>query len=264
VRRAQDFPFFAAPFLAFAHRGGAAFEPNLHRENTLHAFGQAVGLGYSYLETDVHPTRDGVLLAFHDAVLDRVSGHVGRIEDLSSAEVADVRIGGVDRIPTLAELLETFPDVRFNIDAKSDRTVELLAREIAEHDAYDRVCVSSFGVRRLHRLRRLVGPRVPSAASTIGVSLNRFAPWLTRVLNSPGLALQLPEYQLIGGRRLRVLTPGLLQVAHRAGKQVHVWTVDDAETMNRLIDLGVDGIFTDRIDTLKDVLEQRGLWTGGS
>jgi glycerophosphoryl diester phosphodiesterase len=264
VRRAKDYPYFDAPFLAFAHRGGATYEPNLHRENTVYAFGQAVDLGYTYLETDVHPTRDGVLLAFHDDVLDRVSEHTGAIERLDHAEIDDVRIGGLDPIPTLAELFTTFPQARFNIDAKSDRSVDLLARVIAEHEAYDRVCVGSFGIRRLYRLRRLLGPRVASAASVLDVAANRFVPWFTRLLDSPAQALQMPEHQVVAGRQVRVLTPALVQAAHRAGKQVHIWTVDDPTTMHRLIDAGVDGIFADRIDILKDVLQQRGLWTGPS
>jgi glycerophosphoryl diester phosphodiesterase len=264
VRSAQDYPYFQERFLAFAHRGGATYAPNLHRENTVHAFGQAVELGYSYLETDVHATRDGALIAFHDRVLDRVSTTAGVIEELTYPEIAQIRIGGIDPVPTLEELFTTFPRARFNIDAKSDRSVPLLAEAIAEHDAYDRVCVSSFSARRLHRLRRLLGFRVPSAASTLDVALNRFTPWIAHVLASPSVALQMPEYQVVAGRRIRVLTPALLQAAHRAGKQVHIWTVDDAEVMNRLIDSGVDGIFADRIDTLKDVLQQRGLWTGPS
>lgn len=260
--RAEDYPYFDAPFLPFAHRGGARYPPNLGRENTVYAFGQAVALGYRYLETDVHATSDGVLIAFHDAVLDRVSDHRGAIGSQPYRRLAEVRIAGVDPIPTFAELLTTFPQARFNVDAKSDRSVDLLAAAIAEHEAYDRVLVSSFGVARLHRLRRRLGDRVPSAASVAGVAVNRFVPWLTRALNTPGVALQLPEYQWVRGRRIRVLTPGLVRTVHRAGKQVHVWTVDDAETMDRLIDLGVDGIFTDRIDTLKAVLQQRGLWSG--
>ncbi len=262
--RAQDHPFFEGSFVAFAHRGGALYPPNLYRENTVHAFAEAVGLGYRYLETDVHVTKDGVLLAFHDAVLDRVSEHTGRIADLSAAEVAEVRIGGVDTIPTLAELFDTFPRARFNIDAKSDRSVGALVAEIERHDAYDRVCVSSFGVRRLRRLRRLLGPRVASSVSAVGVALFSFVPWLTRFVPVAGDALQMPEYQRILGVRVRVLRASVIRAAHRAGKQVHVWTVDDEDTIDRLLDLGVDGLFTDRIDTLKRVLQQRGLWAGPS
>jgi glycerophosphoryl diester phosphodiesterase len=259
--RASDYAYFDATFLAFAHRGGATYAPNLHRENTLHAFGEAVALGYRYLETDVHATADGVLLAFHDGVLDRVTDREGLIAALPYAEVTQARIGGTDPIPTLAELLTAFPDARFNIDAKSEASVNLLADVIAEHEAYERVCVSSFGVARLRRLRRRLGSRVASAATMAGVAVNRFAPWLTWALNTPAAALQMPEYHQIAGRSVRILTPALVRVVHRAGKQVHIWTVDDSESMERLIDFGVDGIFSDRIDTLKAVLEQRGLWT---
>jgi glycerophosphoryl diester phosphodiesterase len=260
MRCARDFPYFSEPFLALAHRGGASFAPNVHRENTVHAFGEAVALGYVHLETDVHATSDGVLLAFHDPVLDRVSDHSGRLEDLSYAEISGVRIGGLDPIPTLTELFEAFPDARFNIDAKSDRSVDLLAEVIERHAAFDRVCVSSFAARRLRRLRTLLDHRSPSAVTAPGVLLFRFAPWLARLVPIPGEALQIPEFHQVAALRFRVLTPRLLRAAHLVGKQVHVWTVNDADTMNRLIDLGVDGIFTDRIDTLKDVLQQRRLW----
>lgn len=258
--RAADFAYFDAPFIPYAHRGGALYPPNLHRENTAYAFGQAVALGYRYLETDVHATADGVLLAFHDPRLDRVTDRSGLITELPYAEVKDALIGGHDPIPTLAELFTSFPQCRFNIDAKSETAVELLADAIEEHEAHDRVCVSSFSVRRLHRLRRLLGPRVASAASMGGVAWNRFVPVLNRLLNTPAPALQMPVEYLVLGRNRRILTPALLDVVHRAGKLVHIWTIDDEQSMTKLIDSGVDGIFTDRIDTLKTVLTQRGLW----
>jgi glycerophosphoryl diester phosphodiesterase len=259
--RAADYEYFDAPFLAFAHRGGALYPPNLHRENTAYAFGQAVSLGYRYLETDVHLTADGVLLAFHDPLLDRVTDRRGAIAELPYEEVRQARIGGREPIPKLADLLTQFPEARFNVDAKSDQAVEKLADTIAEYEAYDRICVSSFDVRRLHRLRRRVGTRVASAASMRGIAWNRFAPYLTALLNTPAPALQMPIEYVILGRQRAVLTPALLKAVHRAGKQVHIWTIDDSESMQRLLDMGVDGIFTDRIDTLKVVLTQRGLWT---
>lgn len=258
--RAADYAFFDAPFLAFAHRGGAAYRPNLHRENSRYAFGQAVALGYRYLETDVHATADRALLALHDAKLNRVSDTTGVVATMTAAQVARARIGGVDPVPTFAELLQAFPQARFNVDAKAEAAVDLLADAIAEHEAYDRVCVSSFSPGRLHRLRRRLGHRVASAASSRGVAVHRFAPWLTGLLDTPAPALQLPIRSSILGRQTRILTDTLVQTAHRAGKQVHIWTVDDSETMETLLDLGVDGIFTDRVDTLKTVLVGRGLW----
>jgi glycerophosphoryl diester phosphodiesterase len=259
--KAAAYPYFDVPFAAYAHRGGALYPPNLHRENTRHAFQQAVDLGYRYLETDVHATADRVLVAFHDDVLDRVTDRTGPIAQLRYAEVARARIGGVDPIPRLSELFTAFPEARFNIDAKSDAAVDLLAAAIAEHEAYERVCVSSFRAARLHRLRRLLGPRVASAAGSAGVAVNRFLPWLTWALNSAAPVLQMPVAYPFRGRMITVLTPALVRAVHRAGKRVQIWTVDDAGTMERLIELGVDGIFTDRIDVLKDVLLQGGLWT---
>jgi glycerophosphoryl diester phosphodiesterase len=260
--RAERYAYFDQPFAAYAHRGGALYPPNRHRENTRHAFGQAVALGYRYLETDVHATADGVLVAFHDSVLDRVTDRTGTVAALPYAQVARARIAGRDPIPLLSELLTAFPEARFNIDAKSDGAVDRLADTIAEHEAYERVCVSSFSVARLHRLRRRLGPRVASAASSAGIAVNRFVPWLTWALNSPAPVLQLPVSYPFRGRRLSVLTPRLVRAVHRAGKRVQVWTIDDPATMTRLLELGVDGIFTDRIDILKDVLVRHDLWTG--
>lgn len=260
--RAVDYAYFDAPFIAYAHRGGASYPPNLHRENSAYAFQQAVDLGYRHLETDAHATADGVLLAFHDPRLDRVTDRTGVVADLTYAEVGQARIGGRDPIPTLAELFARFPQCRFNIDAKSETAVDLLADVIEEHGAHDRVCVSSFSPRRIYRLRRRLGRRVASAASMRGIAWNRFVPVLNRLLNTPAPVLQLPVDYLVLGRTRRILTPQLLDVVHRAGKLVHVWTIDDAAVMEQLIDVGVDGIFTDRIDTLKTVLTQRDLWYG--
>ena len=264
----DEFAYFDVPFIPFAHRGGAFYPPNLHRENSLHAFSEAVALGYRYLETDVHATRDGVLLAFHDRVLDRVTDRTGALVELPYAEVARARIHGIDPIPRLSELFEAFPEARFNIDAKSAAAVDLLVDTIAEHEAYDRVCVSSFGIGRLHRLRRRLGRRlghrVASSASSAGVAAKRFAPWLTWAIEAPAPVLQIPVATQLLGRRVPVLTPGLVDRVHRAGKLVHIWTVDGSEEITRLIDAGVDGIFTDRIDTLKSVLVGRSLWYDGS
>ena len=259
--RAAEYAFFDAPFLAFAHRGGAAYGPNVGRENTRHAFAEAVALGYRYLETDVHATADGGLLAFHDPRLDRVTDGAGAVAR-AAPRPRSPRSGSAarDPIPTFAELLEAFPDARFNVDAKADPAVDLLADAIAEHDAYDRVCVSSFSPARLHRLRRRLGRRVPAAATSRGVVLHRFAPWLTRVLDTPAPALQLPVTARVLGRAASDHSrPACVRAAHRAGKQVHVWTVDDRPTIERLVDLGVDGIFTDRLDTLKTVLRARAV-----
>ena len=245
--------------LAFAHRGGA-YHPDLEGlENTLAAFRHAAELGYCYLETDVHATSDGALLAFHDAVLDRVTDTMGRIETLTLAEVGEALIGGRERVPTLAALFEEFPTARFNIDVKAAAAVPLLARFLDEHDAWDRVLVGSFSPRRLNEFRHLTRGRVPTSAHPLEVLAFRFLPsgqLADRLTGGRVAALQIPH------RRgpLTVATAGLVRRAHAAGKHVHVWTVDDPDEIRQLLDRGVDGVMTDRTDILKEVLVQRHQW----
>lgn len=257
---ATGFPFLddGGPMLAFAHRGGARHPGNLGFENTVRAFAAATSLGYRYLETDVHLSRDGVLLAFHDAVLDRVSDGTGRLADLTYTELSAVRIGHHETIPTLLDLVEAFPQARFNIDLKAEGTAAPLAALIAAHALQDRVLVGSFSARRLNEFRRLAGPRVPTAAHPAEVAAYLVLPGrlATAVTRGRVAALQIPH------RRgpLRLATRGLVRRAHAANRPVHVWTIDDAAEMESLIDRGVDGLMTDRTDTLRAVLEQRGLW----
>jgi glycerophosphoryl diester phosphodiesterase len=245
--------------LAFAHRGGA-FHPELEGlENTLEAFKVAVSLGYHYLETDVHVTRDGVLLAFHDAVLDRVTDRSGAIADQTADEVNQALIGGREQVPSLGRLFDEFPKARFNIDIKSEGAVAALARFVEERRAWDRMLVGSFSRSRLNRFRRLTGGRVPTSAHPLEVVAFRFLPsgrLADAVTRGRVDALQVPHRR---GRWV-VTTPGLVRRAHSAGKHVHVWTIDDPTEMRELLDRGVDGLVTDRTDVLKTVLLERGQW----
>lgn len=262
--RASDFPYFDAPGpIGLAHRGGAKLPANLRLENTMAAFREAVRLGYRYLETDVHATSDGTLLAFHDLRLDRVTSGTGRIARLTYAQVREALIDGTEEIPLLAHLLEEFPDARINIDVKAPGAIEPLARVILDHNAIERVCVGSFSDRRLRAVRRLLGPRLATAAGPTEVASLRFVPdRLAAWLRSPAPVLQVPT-GLLGGRRLDLVTPALVERVHAMGKHVHVWTIDDEAEMHRLFDLGVDGIVSDRIDTLAQVLAERGVPLGG-
>src|SRR5687767_12218149 len=129
------FPFLDWPApIAFAHRGGASEAP----ENTLPAFEHAVRLGYRYVETDVHVTADGVLLAFHDDVLDRVTDRQGVIGELPYAAVAEARVAGAEPIPRFEDLLGAFPDLRVNVDPKHDAAVEPLADALRRCAATER------------------------------------------------------------------------------------------------------------------------------
>ena len=250
--------------LAMAHRGGALHPDLSGAENTMHAFQHAVDLGYRYLETDVHATSDGVLLAFHDAALDRVTDHIGLVADHTAQQVALARIAEVHAVPTMAELLAAFPDCRFNIDLKSPSAVSPLVELLDQSGAHARVCVGSFSGKRLNAFRRATAGRVATSATPAEVTAMRFSPVGAR--RRPAV-MQVPWRHK--RRRVTVTTPAFVRRAHRAGMHVHVWTgeessqwvsIDDPESMHTLLDMGVDGLISDRTDVLKDVLVTRGQW----
>ncbi len=245
--------------LAFAHRGGALTPELEGLENTMAAFRQAVALGYRYLETDVHITSDGVLLAFHDRVLDRVTDQHGEIAGLTLAQTRGARVGGREQVPTLGELFDAFPDARFNIDLKADGAADALADFVSSRGVEDRVLVGSFSRRRLNRFRRLAGSHVPTSAHPAEVAAFRLLPsgrLADRLTRGRVAALQVPHRR----GRWTLTTPGFVRRAHAAGKHVHVWTIDDAAEMGELLDRGVDGLMTDRTDILRSVLTERGHW----
>lgn len=256
--RAREYRYFGEGLCALAHRGGWAAGPEV--ENSVAAFTAAVELGYRHLETDVHATADGVLVAFHDARLDRVTDASGAVAALPASEVARARIGGREPIPTLDELLETFPDACFNIDIKADAATRPLARAIARHAAQDRVCVGSFSTRRLQEFRRLAGTRVATSVDPLGVVWYAYGVLGRRLLVPAGQALQVPVRD--EGTGIPIVKRDFLDAAHRAGRVVHVWTINETSEMHRLIDLGVDGLVSDDVVALKSVLAERGLWAG--
>jgi glycerophosphoryl diester phosphodiesterase len=264
---------------AFAHRGWHTGDL-AGLENTMAAFSRAVDEGYRYLETDVHVTSDGRLVAFHDFRLDRVTDGAGLIGAQTWDRVRTARIGGREPIPLMAEVLEAFPDARINIDPKSDAAVGPLLDLLQEAAATDRVCVGAFSDRRLAGIRRAAGPslatslgprqvfrmvsashwrRVRPFPRWHGDPAGRRRPAPSRPGRSlPGVvAAQVP----LRFGRVRVITPAFIAAAHAGGLEVHAWTIDDPAEMTRLLDLGVDGIMTDRPDRLREVLQRRGAWT---
>jgi len=233
--------------IAMAHRGGASDAP----ENTMPAFQRAVDLGYRYVETDAQSTADGVVLAFHDDDLSRTCARPGRISMLPIDDVMTARVSGLEPIPLLEQLLTTFPDTRFNIDCKNDATTQPLVDLLTRLDVLDRVCVAAFGDRRIRLLRRLLGPEACTALGQGEIARLKF-----QGVARGGDAAQVP----VRTGRLTVVTQRFLRRAQAAGVAVHVWTIDDADEMHRLLDLGVGGILTDRPGVLKEVLTERGEW----
>ncbi len=235
--------------IPIAHRGG----DQAAVENTMPAFEHAVSLGYRYLETDVHVTADGVLVAFHDADLERITGRPGTIADRTWAELAAIDLGGAT-IPQLDDLLSSFPEARFNIDPKVDAAVGPLGDAIAAHGAVGRVGIGAFDDARIGALQERFGPELctsPGPSELLGYlgrpSGDAFA--------THG-CLQIPPR--FGGFEL---TSELVESAHALELQVHVWTINEVAEMHRLLDLGVDAVMTDNVSDLKAVLIERNEWT---
>ena len=233
----------------FAHRGGNTVAP----ENTVAAFANAQRLGFKFLETDVHVTTDGVLVAFHDNNLERITGKPGRISERTWAELHEIRLDGGHSIPTMSELFETFPDAHFNIDPKEDEAVAPLAEMIQAHDAIGRVGIGSFSDRRISTMRELLGPRLCTSPGPVHAAVIFGSAFLKRAVTFGHAMLQVPPSTGPVG-----LTSAMVGRAQGAGLQVHVWTINEREEMVRLLDMGVNAIMTDRVELLDEVLAERG------
>lgn len=253
------------PPVAIAHRGSRTLWP----ENTDMSFQGAYDLGYRHFETDLHLTADETLVCFHDPTVDRTTNATGRVADLTLAELqtldAGYRHGGSDgfsyrdlgvRVPTLGWLLETFPDTSVVVDLKTDGLAAGLARLVDDLEAHDRLIVGSFSDARLAEFRALTQGRVATSVGPAAARKWVLASRVGRGVGGDAAALQLPTRT----RGVRVVTARLVDAAHKAGLQVHVWTVNDRDEMTRLLDMGVDGIITDRPDVLKDLMIERGAW----
>ncbi len=251
-------------FLIIAHKGGEGLAPG----NTIEAFARGLMEGADILETDARLTADGHVVLFHDDSVEGQTDGSGRVEDLTLAEIRSLDAGywwtddkgssypyrgKGHKVPTLAEALAAFPGARFNVDMKthSQEMVAAMVETIRASEAENRVLITSFDAETAQAFRR----EMPEVASSCGSSeVQVFYAMqllrLTRFYTPPAAALQVPEYE----GSIHVVTSSFIGAAHSRGMQVHVWTVNDEETMRRLIDLGVDGIVTDYPERLRAIL----------
>jgi glycerophosphoryl diester phosphodiesterase len=244
--------FFDQPGpLAFAHRGGAREA----LENSWTAFEHAVGLGYHYIETDVRASSDGVAVAFHDPGLDRLTGTPGLLRATAWADLARLRLPDGCGVPKLEDMLGAWPALRWNIDVKADDAVGPVVRCIERAGAEGRVLVTAFSDRRLTKLAAAL-PAVATGAGSSSVAAAVLAARLGLPVRARADAFQVP----CSYRGVAIVDARFLAACHKSGKQVHVWTVDDEKKMIGLLDLGVDGIMTDRPSVLKGLLCRRGQW----
>lgn len=260
-------PYLDGPYpRAYAHRGWHIGDLD-GCENTLAAFRRAVQEGFAYLEMDVHATADGVPVVHHDALLDRTTDGHGPIALRTAAALADVRVRGREPLPLLEQVLAELPDTRITVELKSDAVVEPVLAVLERTGSWHRVCLGSYHDRRLRRARTAAGSRLCTSMAQGAAFGLRSRAWLDALPAplrhlpappSPGDLAQLP-------RRfgpLTVVDAALLRAAHDSGREVHVWTVDTPAEMTALLDLGADGLLSDRPDLLRDVLHARGAWQG--
>ena len=262
---APEFAFFESDRpMVIAHQGGEGLRPS----NTLIAFENAVDLGVDVLEMDVHSTSDGTLVLIHDDTVDRTTDGSGRVKELTLAELQQLDAGdywtpddgatypyrgqGV-RIPTLEEIVTAFPEMKYNIEIKQvDPSIAVpLCKLLRHYGLTDRALVASFHPTAMNEFRAAC-PEV--ATSMVEDEIRPFfilnTVFLGALYSPPGTAFQVPEYS----GNLHVLTPRFVRGAQRNNVAVHPWTIDDPADMARFLDMGVDGIITDRPDLMLELL----------
>jgi glycerophosphoryl diester phosphodiesterase len=233
--------------IGIAHRGGAGEEV----ENSPSAFQHALDCGVRFLETDVRATIDGHAVIHHDATLDRTTDAVGPIAALPLSRVAAARLANGEHPLPLFDALRQWPEAVFNVDIKSDDAVAPFLRAVAAAGAWSRVCAASFSTARLQRLRAGGGGRLATSLATSEVV--RLVLRLPFSAQGQASAVQVPARWGPGP----LVTPAFVRRAHALDLAVHVWTVDDPAEMERLLDVGVDGIITDRPTVVSGVLARR-------
>jgi glycerophosphoryl diester phosphodiesterase len=249
---------------AYAHRGWHTGDL-AGCENTLEAFRRAVDEGFAYLELDVHATADGVAVVHHDATLDRATTGRGRIDAHTADALAGVRVRGRFPVPRLDEVLAALPGTRITVELKSAAVVAPVLAALEAADAWHRVCVGGFDERWLAAARAGGGLRLCTSMAQVSAFGLRSRAWLDALprplswLPAPPVRGDLAQLPRRFGA-LTVVDAALVRTAHAQGREVHVWTVDDPAEMEDLLDLGVDGLLSDRPDVLRDVLERRGAW----
>ena len=247
--------------IAFAHRGGAAENP----ENTWASFSHARDLGYRYMETDVHATADGVVAVIHDPSLDRVTDRAGAVAELTLGRgVHGPHRRRASRSPASTSCWH-LARARWNIDAKHEAVVGPLVDVLKRAGAVERVCVTSFSDARIGRVRAAAGPTLCTSTGPRGIAALRLASAVSLFNRWPlddqwrgAGAAQVP----LAWGKVPILEPAFHRLGPSGRPGVHAWTIDDEPVMERLLDLGVDGIMTDRPTLLKEVLERRGQWSG--
>ena len=237
--------FLKSKFQGFVHRG----DTSSYIENTLEAFKSAETLGYKYIETDLRETKDGKIITFHDANIKRITGSNITINRSSLSDIRMRRLPKNETIPTIDEVLEELPDSYFNMDLKVSNMEEKVLKKIKSHNALDRICLGSFNSKTIKKIN-ILEPKIITSMGLAQVVKYKFFN-----IKSNSKLIQIP----ISWNGIKVITKRFIEKLHNDNLKVHVWTINKEKEMQRLIDMGVDGIMTDNAIGLMNAMKKNSL-----
>ncbi len=233
-------------FIGLSHRGNS----KKFIENSFEAFNSVIQMGYKYIETDLRITLDKEVIAFHDPDLKRLFNLDLQVKDLTFEEIAGLFKEKECRLLTLEDALKKFPDIYFNIDLKIKEVIQDSIKVVADMNAFNRVCFASFHSGHTEKVLK----HNQNAMVSMGlkdVALFKFFKAYDKNIK----IMQIP----LKWKGIKVLTKNLIQKADKCDLLVHVWTINDRNTINNLIDLGVNGIVTDEPELLMEIMKERDL-----
>ena len=238
--------------VAIAHRGGS----NSGIENTLEAFENAINMGFNIIETDIQITKDKKLVVFHDLTLDRLTNTKGLVKDKTWNELKKIKILGKYSIPLLSDIFDKWPKIKINIDPKNDECIDYLISFLREYNCFEKICIGSFSGKRLQRLRKEFGPKLCTSAGPLEVLKLKLFSLINLSISIDANCVQVPlKYY-----RINIIDKNFIKFCQSQNLMVHVWTINDILEIERLLDLGVNGIISDNIEGLKKIFKKKNYW----
>jgi len=244
--------FWGKSPMAIAHRGGDAAGDD--QENTLAAFRSAAKLGYAYGETDVILTADGQVAAIHGSrnwIQTQFNGHPPRraLQKLTLKEIQQHTAEGV-RITVLEEIISGLPQMKFFIDPKTDQVALPLAKLLKDLKVLDRVCVGSFSYERVLHFKKLLKHQPATTSFIIGRGLH--------MINKGKLMIKTGRLKDVDAIQLHhsLVSKEMIESIHAHGLKALVWTANSPLSIKNAVNCGADGIISDRITLLKQILDR--------
>ena len=238
--------------IPIAHRG-ASLEA---AENSFESFRKAFDLGYRVIETDIHSSKDGTAYIFHDHTLERLTGENLKISDLKDVDIDSLKVNKSSVIPRLSNVFEEFPEGLFNLDAKTWEATKPIANTIKKMGYSSRVCIGSFNDKRINAIIKELGVETCHSMGKSNATKFYLGAQLGIKQNFTAQCIQLPIKQF----GVSLVARRVLRHARKLGIKIHFWTINNPTTMQKLLELNVDGIMTDDCVLLKTIMEEQFKW----